>query len=373
MRIGIIGAGMSGLSLAVHLLKNSNIQKIVLIEPRSAYVRDKTWCYFKLHAHPFEELIKHRWSCFEINTEHSRKRLHSAYPYEMVQSDDFYRHAVALLSDDLRVDLRLGSSVSALKQNQDSANWHYQSSIESFDYIFDSRPSTDTHTGWRQVFAGGVVCMPQEVFDTQCATLMDFSSASDKVKFHYLLPIDPQRALIQETWFVSEHTPTATPSKTALEHYLQSHFSAAPSQWEYEECGNIPMQPRPKGSFTNEAGRILPIGGAAGWIRGATGYSFLETQRACESIAAQLAQSKKPNTAPSRPAISETLDAIFLRALAMHFETAPNIFRTLFENADTLSVLRFLGGTGTTFDHIELIAACPKLRFIKAAAKHVFS
>jgi lycopene beta-cyclase len=372
MRIGIIGAGMSGLSLAVHLLQNSNIQKIILIEPRSAYLRDKTWCYFKLHGHPFENVVQHHWPYFEIKTEHSKKRLH-AYPYEMVQSDDFYRYATALLSRDQRVDLRLGSNVSELKQNHDTANWQYQNITESFDYIFDSRPSTDTYTGWRQVFSGGVVYMPREVFDTQCATLMDFSVASDKVKFHYLLPLDPQRALIQETWFVSNNTPIATASKTALEHYLQSHFSAAPSRWEYEECGNIPMQPKLKHKYANKAQRILPIGSAAGWIRGATGYSFLETQRTCESIATQLAQSKMPNTAPSRPAISETLDAIFLRALATPFETAPSIFQALFENADTHSVLRFLGGTGTALDHIKVIAASPKLRFIKAAAKHVFS
>jgi lycopene beta-cyclase len=371
MRIGIIGAGMSGLSLAVHLLQNKNIEKIVLIEQRRQYHRDKTWCYFRLHQHLFEAVVSNRWPSFEIATKTSKKTLSPSFTYEMIQSDHFYQYAVSLLKSDPRAELRLDSSIWNLNQNTHHAEWQYLNTTESFDYIFDSRPTIPLNNGWQQIFSGGVAEMPNSVFDPQCARLMAFTEATDKVKFHYILPLDSNTALIQETWFVPPNSKLEKLSLTDLESYIEQSFGMKPKHWHYQESGIIPMQPWHNDKPVS-ASRILPIGSAAGWIRGATGYSFLETQRVCARIHSQLANNKVPDISPDRPKLTEALDAIFLRALMSPLQSAPDIFCDLFANANVDSVLRFLGGTGDSADHLKVIMACPKLHFMASAMKHVF-
>ena len=71
--VAILGGGMSGLALACHLDErnaqgNQRIRKAVVLEPRTDYQRDKTWCYWQQLPGLFDQAITHTWSRWEVRS-----------------------------------------------------------------------------------------------------------------------------------------------------------------------------------------------------------------------------------------------------------------------------------------------------------------
>ena len=56
----IIGGGCAGLSLAYELETNQKLKdkSLAIIEPREEYKRDKTWSFWKVLNHNFEDCVK---------------------------------------------------------------------------------------------------------------------------------------------------------------------------------------------------------------------------------------------------------------------------------------------------------------------------
>ena len=60
----IIGGGCAGLSLAYELEIHEKFKDktLAIIEPRNDYIRDKTWSFWKVAAHNFEDpVIRNIW------------------------------------------------------------------------------------------------------------------------------------------------------------------------------------------------------------------------------------------------------------------------------------------------------------------------
>ena len=55
----IIGGGCSGLSLAYELEKNAKLKNksLAIIDNRENYARDKTWSFWKVNKHNFEDCV----------------------------------------------------------------------------------------------------------------------------------------------------------------------------------------------------------------------------------------------------------------------------------------------------------------------------
>ena len=92
----IIGGGCAGLSLAyeLNLHKKLNQKKLAIIEPRSEYVRDKTWAFWKVGSHNFEDCVKKSWSNFNLRLEGSvptQVKQCQKYPYKTIDSGLFYK------------------------------------------------------------------------------------------------------------------------------------------------------------------------------------------------------------------------------------------------------------------------------------------
>ena len=66
----IIGGGCSGLSLAYELEKNAKLKNksLAIIDNRENYARDKTWSFWKVNKHNFEDCVIKDWNEFSINT-----------------------------------------------------------------------------------------------------------------------------------------------------------------------------------------------------------------------------------------------------------------------------------------------------------------
>ena len=90
----IIGGGCAGLSLAYELdfhekLKNKTL---AIIEPRQEYKRDKTWSFWKVVNHNFDDCVKKYWENFSINIPGKTNYLECKnYPYQSIDSGLFYK------------------------------------------------------------------------------------------------------------------------------------------------------------------------------------------------------------------------------------------------------------------------------------------
>ena len=64
----IIGGGCAGLSLAyeLELKKKLENKSLAIIEPRTDYSRDKTWSFWKIKEHNFEDCVIKSWNSFEV-------------------------------------------------------------------------------------------------------------------------------------------------------------------------------------------------------------------------------------------------------------------------------------------------------------------
>ena len=66
----IVGGGCAGLSLAYELdIKHKLKSKtLAVIENRDDYKRDKTWSFWKVFNHNFEDCVIKSWNNFTVNT-----------------------------------------------------------------------------------------------------------------------------------------------------------------------------------------------------------------------------------------------------------------------------------------------------------------
>ena len=66
----IIGGGCAGLSLAYQLEINNKLvnKTLAVIENRNEYKRDKTWSFWKIFDHNFEDCVIKSWYNFTVNT-----------------------------------------------------------------------------------------------------------------------------------------------------------------------------------------------------------------------------------------------------------------------------------------------------------------
>ena len=90
----IIGGGCAGLSLAYELeiFDKLKTKKLAIIEPRTKYQRDKTWSFWKVIPHNFEDCVKKNWKNFSLNFPSEVKHLKcESYPYQTIDSNLFYK------------------------------------------------------------------------------------------------------------------------------------------------------------------------------------------------------------------------------------------------------------------------------------------
>ncbi|MDG2392341.1 MAG: lycopene cyclase family protein [Thalassotalea sp.] len=173
----IIGGGCAGLSLAYELETHKKLEDktLAIIEPRSDYKRDKTWSFWKILNHNFDDCVKKSWNNFSIKTSGNSKDIKcDDFPYQSIDSELFYKKVINLL-----------------KQNKNISFYKNIQDINSDNsFIFNSVPSfkIDQNNLW-QHFYGVEIETADNFFDDNIINLMDFDCEQRNcVHFFYTLP-----------------------------------------------------------------------------------------------------------------------------------------------------------------------------------------
>ena len=345
----IIGGGCAGLSLAYELEINDKLKNktLAIIETREEYKRDKTWSFWKVFEHNFDDCIIKSWNNFTINTSESSHELtNKKFPYQSIDSGKFYKKINSRLSRNLNV---------SFFKNLSEIN--FKNSI-IFNSVYDKE--LDKSELW-QHFQGIEIETPNNIFDEEIINLMDFNcDQKNDVHFFYTLPFSKNKALVETTWLSDLKDQRLMDYDLQLENYIKNNLGIKNYKINFVEKGAIPLfYP----SLKND-NKMINIGSAGGMTRLSTGYTFLNIQEHSKYIVKNIEKIndvKKFNFGKKY----KFLDKIFLRVLEKHPEKMPKIFFDMFK-ASSNTIIKFLSNKSNIIEDINIISKMPKLIFLKA-------
>jgi len=369
--LAFAGAGLAAISLAVRLTDLPNPPRIILVDPRSEFPHDRTWCHWQLHQTPFDSAMTHRWHNWLVRASPAgTPRRDVRTPYVRIPSDQLYQIALQKLSTSPHVTFLLGVSVNTIDHHADYTTLHLSDGQQiTAAWTFDSRPPESTNTPWRQIFRGLELHSPAANLDTRTVTLMDFQSAGPEgIRFYYVLPLDPHTALIEDTWLVPQGKTPAFTDEEIID-YARKNLSATPWNVIHREEGNLPMGFLPSAPSAVEVkNRIILWGTAAGAVRASSGYAFSRIQRASEAMARHWSQHHRPDPASTHESkLLAWMDLVFLRAMTRHPERVPEYFTRLFNRVPPEVLVRFLESEPRPTDILQVMRALPLFPFLAAA------
>jgi lycopene beta-cyclase len=349
----IIGGGCAGLSLAYELDINNKLDNktLAIIEPRTEYKRDKTWSFWKVINHNFDDCVMKSWNNFSINSPSGSVELKiEKFPYQSVNSDLFYKKINDALSKNKNI--KFFKNISEINTNN--------------SFVFNSVPeqNMDKSKLW-QHFQGVEIEVEKNIFDDEIINLMDFNcDQKDNVHFFYTLPFTKNKALIETTWLSKLNNESLKDYDTQIEEYIKETLGIKKYKINYKEKGAIPL------FYPNSTKKInkINIGSAGCMTRLSTGYTFLNIQEHSKYIGENLdniVNAKQYNIGKKY----EFLDAIFLRVLKKYPERMPNIFLRMFKSKAN-TIVKFLSNKSNILEDLSIILKMPKLVFIKAIFKN---
>ena len=345
----IIGGGCAGLSLAYELETHEKLRdkSLAIIEPRNEYKRDKTWSFWKVISHNFDDCVKKNWKNFSINIPDKTNYLDCKnFPYQSIDSGLFYEKINNKLKENKNIFFFKDISEINLKNC----------------FIFNSVPSIkEDHRNLWQHFCGVEIETQDNFFDDEIFNLMDFDcDQRESVHFFYTLPYSKNTALVETTWLSKVNDNSKKDYDKQIKDYIENHLNLKNYKIIYREEGAIPLfYPINK----NEKNKIN-IGTAGGMTRLSTGYTFLNIQEHSKYIRENIENisNVKKYKIDSK---YKFLDEIFLRVLEKHPEKMPDIFFKMFK-ASPKTVIKFLSNKSNFFEELSIIFRMPKLTFIKA-------
>ena len=344
----ILGGGCAGLSLAYHLDINNKIENktLAIVEMREEYKRDKTWSFWKITDHNFDDCIIKSWNNFTINIKsETYEVLNKEYPYQTIDSGLFYQKILKQLKQNKNIEFFKNTNELKLKNS----------------IIFNSFPTKGNYVNelW-QHFKGLEIETTKNIFDDEIFNLMDFDCDQKKnVHFFYTLPFAKNKALIETTWLSKMNEKSLKDYDIQLETYIKDTLKIKDYKINYEEEGAIPLfYPRNKVDKNK-----INIGSSGGMTRLSTGYTFLNIQEHSKYLVNNIDQilNVKPYHIGKK---YEFLDKIFLNVLKSHPDKMPKIFLNMFK-APPKKVIKFLSNKSNIFDDLSIIFKMPKWIFVK--------
>ena len=259
----IVGGGCAGLSLAYELEINNKLKEktLAIIETREEYKRDKTWSFWKVFDHNFEDCVIKSWNNFTINTSKGSTELtNKKFPYQSIDSGKFYKKINSKLSTN--------SNVSFFKNLNEIKS---ENSIV-FNSIFEKELD---RSGLWQHFQGIEIETQKNIFDEGIINLMDFNcDQRNDVHFFYTLPFSKNKALIETTWLSNLEDHSLMDYDLQLENYIKNNLGIKNYKINFTEKGAIPLfYPSLRNDY-----KVINIGSAGGMTRLSTGYTFLNIQ-----------------------------------------------------------------------------------------------
>ena len=344
----ILGGGCAGLSLAYELdiNKKLNDKTLAIVETRDIYKRDKTWSFWKVLDHNFDDCVIKSWNNFSVNTKIGSVEINNKeYPYQTIDSGLFYNKIL----DQLKKNKNIQFFKSSDQLNLDNS------------VIFNSIPPKNANLSnlW-QHFKGIEIETSRDIFDDEIFNLMDFDcDQKDNVHFFYTLPFSKNKALIETTWLSNMKDKTLNDYDAQLEKYIKETLKINNYKINYQEEGAIPLFYPLNKTEKNK----INIGSAGGMTRLSSGYTFLNIQEHSKFIKNNIEKIENLKIYHIGKKY-QFLDKIFLNVVKNNPDKMPKIFFDMFKGSSK-TVIKFLSNKSNILEDLSVILKMPKLIFIK--------
>ena len=348
----IIGGGCAGLSLAYELEINNKLDSktLAIIEPRAVYKRDKTWSFWRVIDHNFDDCVIKSWNTFSINSPSGSHEIkNESFPYQSIDSGHYYKKINTSLSKN--ENIQFFRNISEIDTNN--------------SFIFNSVPEStlDKSKLW-QHFQGIEIEVEKDIFDDEIINLMDFNcDQRSSVHFFYTLPFTKNKALIETTWLSRFDNDSLKDYDSQIEKYIKETLGIQKYKINFKEKGAIPL-------FYSNSTKVfnkINIGSAGYMTRLSTGYTFLNIQEHSKYIRENIdniVSVKKYSIGKKY----ELLDNIFLKVLEKYPEKMPDIYLKMFKSKAS-TFIKFLSNKSNAYEDLLIILKMPKWIFIKALFK----
>lgn len=381
--IAIVGGGLSGLALAAELAQaDFSKLRVLVLEQRQSYVRDRTWSYWKTPqspAHRYSHLERHQWSQWRVR-QGERSHVHATSTlsskenqstYCTLDGDAFYSAALHAISQSAHVEVRLGTSVRQIVGGDTPSVVTSEGEVITAAWVFDARPPLQSNaSSLVQQFVGYEIKTDHDVFDPGTVELMHFLPSADGLHFFYVLPYSARNALVETTWISAASVKPDFESE--LRQYIATLLGSEVYEVEYQEKGSLSLDPS-RAASTN-ALHVAPLGRGAGTLRASTGYAFLETLAHAQQIASSLRMHAVTGDltgwlppAFKRSALDEWMDTVFLKVLERDWAKGSLYFMELFQRLDADALVAFLSGKASWRERLLVSSALPTVPFVAQA------
>jgi lycopene beta-cyclase len=344
----IIGGGCAGLSLAYELETHSKLKdkRLAIIEPRDEYKRDKTWSFWKVFPHNFDDCVMKTWNNFTVNSPNETKYIDcKTTPYQTIDSELFYKKIINQLK--LNKNIYFFKNIKEVNQKN--------------SVIFNSVPEIENSQNnlW-QHFCGVEIETKKDFFDDEIFNLMDFAcDQRNRVHFFYTLPFTKKKALIETTWISELNNSSIQDYDEQIDNYLCNHLNLRDCKINFREEGAIPLFRQKKSKKKNQ----INIGSVGGMTRLSTGYTFLNIQEQSKYLRENIENINKTKIFRINK-YYDFFDNIFLKVLKNNSPQMGNIFYKLFECSPS-TVINFLSNKSNIYEDLAIISKMPKWMFLK--------
>ncbi len=367
-KVVIVGAGAGGLSLLRQINASAlEPMDITLIESDPSAIEHRNWCQWVPNGEVSDHHIS-AWSSIQTRTPHGSYRSKASRWIYVRTTGGSYRSQVQRETSRHRVEWLQGH-ISGIEYDQDTNKALVNSNlgIIEADFAFTSAQGRQIRSPLWQHFHGWEVESDHDVFDPDCATLMDFNipQVSDGVVFMYVLPFTSRRALVECTAF----SPTAWDLhfyERYLDAYLSDMFSLRKGDYNVleEETGRIPMCMN--GSVDPINPRTWPIGSLANTIKPTTGYAFTRIQKACHHMVHTWEQTGMPTLPGQAAGRFAWYDRLMLDIIDKEPALMVPVFDRLFRRNSIDDIFTFLDEKSNLAQEALMFMKLPPKPFLKA-------
>jgi lycopene beta-cyclase len=365
----IAGAGLSGLSLALHMINSPLRDRSILIVDHDAKQRnDRTWSYWSDRPTPFDDLACRTWDRLHLAGLNGEMQVNlRRYRYRTIRGIDFYEHARRELAQHPNVTWRHGK-VETIEDGTETARVIVNHEAVTGRWVFDSRPRhagfDDRYHQLKLHFKGWEIKTPEPAFDPSAATFLDFRTPqAGATRFFYVLPFDERHALVEYTLF-SNMPLLPREYEQAMQVYLREVLKVADYHIARQEGGVIPITDQPYSRRLG--GRVMSIGMQGGRIKPSTGFAFVRVQSDSAAIVQSLIDHNQPFDVPDDSARYRLYDSMLLDIMEREPERIQSIFAALFKRNSIEHVLSFLDERASLTQNVRMIATLPCAPFLQA-------
>jgi lycopene beta-cyclase len=198
---------------------------------------------------------------------------------------------------------------------------------------------------------------------------MDFAiEQKGNTRFMYILPTSSTEALLEYTLF-SKDLLSEKEYEDEIVKYIQN-LGITDYEIIEKEKGNIPMTCYK--FWEHNSKNIVNIGSAGGWTKASTGFTFKNTTKKAKQLVQFLDSNSDFRTFHKLDKFWY-YDLLFIDVLYQNNALGSKIFSSLFQKGSPVPIFKFLDDESTLLQDLRIILKCPRIPFVKALAKRIFS